>query len=88
MLFISYRARSCNGWELVFTTPPLEVAPLHLALKVNVTSSSSHLGDKMLAASTGIVDLCVSHSVHYSYLLLNRYYNSSLELLSSTQIIK
>ena len=52
--FIS--ARESRGWELLYTTPPLERVPQCIALNARVTATS--LGDKLLAAVLGKC-LCV-----------------------------
>ncbi len=40
-----------RGWELVFTTPPLEKSPQRIALNGRVTATA--LGDKLLAVVLG-----------------------------------
>ena len=40
-----------RGWELVFTSPPLEKSPQRIALNGRVTATA--LGDKLLAVVLG-----------------------------------
>jgi hypothetical protein len=44
-------AKESKGWELIYTTPPLERVPSCIALNARVTAAS--LGDKMLAVVLG-----------------------------------
>ena len=44
--------REARGWDLVYTSPVLERAPQHVALRTKV-GGGSHLGDKLLAAVLG-----------------------------------
>ncbi|XP_015756607.1 PREDICTED: BTB/POZ domain-containing protein KCTD3-like [Acropora digitifera] len=46
-----YRSKDSVGWELIFSTPYLENCVEKMALNAKVSSSS--LGDKMLAVSSG-----------------------------------
>lgn len=56
--FVSFRSKDSVGWELIFSTPYLENCVEKMALNAKVTSSS--LGDKMLAVSSGKYDsICI-----------------------------
>ena len=46
-----FRSKDSVGWELIFSTPYLQNHVERMALNAKVTSSS--LGDKMLAVSSG-----------------------------------
>ena len=46
-----FRSKDSVGWELIFSTPYLENCVEKMALNAKVSSSS--LGDKMLAVSSG-----------------------------------
>jgi len=46
-----FRSKDSVGWELIFFTPYLENCVEKMALNAKVTSSS--LGDRMLAVSSG-----------------------------------
>ena len=46
-----FRSKDSVGWELIFSTPYLEHCVEKMALNAKVSSSS--LGDKMLAVSSG-----------------------------------
>ena len=58
IICVSYRARESRGWELIYTTPPLERVPQCIALNARVTATAT-LGDRMLAALLGIY--CMLH---------------------------
>ena len=50
--YITCSAKESKGWELIYTTPPLEKVPSCIALNARVTAAS--LGDKMLAVVLGM----------------------------------
>lgn len=52
IIIINFSARESKGWELVYTTPPLERVPQYISLNARVTATSI-LGDKMLAVVLG-----------------------------------
>ena len=59
-----------RGWELVFTSPPLEKSPQRIALNGRVTATA--LGDKLLAVVLGKPwAACALWS--YSYLIITGY---------------
>ncbi len=62
---VSYRARESRGWELIYTTPPLERVPQCIALNARVTATTT-LGDRMLAALLGLSNEYPLNKCHVS----------------------